>query len=101
MSNDPQPLIQGLAQLETKNAERLERLGKQQVELRDARALDRFIYLVRSYDPPLAKATWDAFEPAIPLTQAGFGFAFTGFMISVFLLSGLTFVVRRISFATA
>jgi ABC-type transporter Mla subunit MlaD len=43
MSNDPKPLIQGLARLENENAERLARLKQQQADLANARAIDRFL----------------------------------------------------------
>lgn len=101
MSSNPQPLIQGLAQLEKGTAERLERLGKQRAYLKEARSFDRFTYLMTNYDPPLARATWRAFEPAIPLTQAGLGFAFAGFALSLLSISGIGFAVRRFTAATA
>jgi hypothetical protein len=101
MSSDPKPLIQGLARIENENAERLARLKRQRADLANASAIDRFLYLARNYDPALASATWNAFEPAVPLTLAGFGFAFCGFVVSLLLLSGLTFAMRRMSVATA
>jgi hypothetical protein len=101
MSNDPQPLVQGLAQIEKDSATRLEQLKIQQTALRDAGSLDRTLYLLGHADKPLAAATWQAFEPAIPLTQAGIGFAIGGFILSFLLLSGLTLLLRRSVPATA
>lgn len=105
MSNDPQPLVQGLAQIEKESAARLERLKSQQMALKDSRSLDRFLYLLGNADKPLAKATWEAFEPGLPLTQGGVGFAIGGFIFSFLLLSGLMFLLtlllRRTGTATA
>jgi hypothetical protein len=100
MSSDSKPLIQGLARIETENAERLARLRKQQADLTDASAIGRVFYLAANYDTPLAQATWNAFEPAVPLTPVGFGFALFGFVLSSLLFSGLTVVARRMSVAT-
>jgi hypothetical protein len=101
MSADPKPLIRGLAGIETENAARLARLRKQQTYLASSSALSRVFYLSANYDAPLASATWNAFEPAVPLTPTGFGFAFLGFIFGSLLFSGLTFAARRISAATA
>jgi hypothetical protein len=101
MTSDPKPLIQGLARIENENAARLARLREQQGYLGSASAVGRVIYLAANSDAPLAKATWNAFEPAVPLTPAGFGFALLGFILGSLLFAGLTFVTRRMSVATA
>jgi hypothetical protein len=102
MSGDPKPLIQGLARIETENAARLARLREQQTLLENASAVARVFYLANNYDAPLAGVTtWNAFEPAVPLTPAGFGFGLLGFILGSLLFSGLTFLARRMSVATA
>lgn len=61
------------------NAEiRLSRLKLQREELESAGPLDRMIIFARGFDPTLAQATAEDYEPAVPVTPAGFASAGVG-----------------------
>lgn len=71
------------------NAEvRLSRLKQQQAELETAGPLQRLVIFASGFDPQLARATAGDYEPAVPVTTAGFASAGAG--------AGLGFLVARL-----
>ena len=77
---------------------RLERLRQQQVALENAGPIERLFVFAQGVDPQLAQATAEDYEPAIPVTLAGFlsaGLgALAGFVL-VKLIAGLARLGRR------
>ncbi len=68
------------------NAEiRLSRLQQQQAELESAGPIERLMIFARGFDPQLAQATAEDYEPAVPVTVAGFtsagAGAFAGYLV--------------------
>lgn len=77
---------------------RLSRLKLQQEELLTAGPVERMVVFARGFDPQLARATAEDYEPAVPVTIAGFTSAgigaFAGFLF-MRLLTGLARLGRR------
>lgn len=77
---------------------RLDGLRQQQVALENAGSIERLIVFARGVDPQLAQATAADYEPAIPVTIAGFFSAGLGALAGfalVRLIAGLTRLGRR------
>lgn len=66
--------------------ERLARLKEQQVQLQTAGPLQRLAVVARRFDPQLAQATAQAYEPAVPVTFAGFVCAGAGALAGLLLM---------------
>ncbi len=58
---------------------RYEILSAHQAELTAAPGWARPAVLARSYQQDVAESAWDRFEPAVPTTPAGAGYAAAGF----------------------
>ncbi len=76
---------------------RLKALRAQQVAMASAAAFERVWIFVKEPDVQLSKATWDDFEPAVPVTAEGGVLAGLGFAAGLFALRmiGLAAPVRR------
>ncbi|MEL7529252.1 MAG: DUF2937 family protein, partial [Pseudomonadota bacterium] len=77
---------------------RLDGLRQQQVALEKAGSMERLIVFARGVDPQLAQATAADYEPAIPVTIAGFFSAGLGALAGlalVRLIAGVTRLGRR------
>ncbi|WP_305988741.1 DUF2937 family protein [Roseibium sp. MMSF_3544] len=77
---------------------RLDRLKQQQQELEMAGPIGRLMVFVRGFDPQLAQATAEDYEPAVPVTIAGVASAAVGALagfVLVSMFSGLFRLRRR------
>jgi len=77
---------------------RLDRLKRQQQELASAGPVQRMVIFVQGFDPKLAQATADDYEPAVPVTVTGFVSAGAGALAGLLiarLFVGLTRIGRR------
>jgi hypothetical protein len=74
---------------------RFNRLREQQEAFRDGATFVRLASFVRNFDRPLAQRTFDAYEPAVPVTIEGIALALGGFFAGFFLISGMTWSWRR------
>ncbi len=72
--------------------ERQERLSTALNELRDANVYERVMYANAFSDSELARGTWDDFEPAVPVTTAGFVYGGAGFVLG----GGAAHFLRRL-----
>ena len=91
-STDPFVRARGDSML---NAEiRLNRLKQQQVELQTAGPIERLVVFARGFDPQLAQATAEDFEPAVPITVAGLGSAGAGALAGLVLMRLLVGLAR-------
>ncbi len=95
MSRNPSGLVQDRAASMSETMERLGDLEAQQQAFRDAGAFGRLYTLTTHFDPPLVNATWQDYEPAVPVTSEGFVAAGGGFLATLLLLLGLGRLVRR------
>jgi hypothetical protein len=77
------------------NAEiRLSRLKLQQAELETAGPFERLVVFARGFDPQLAKATASDYEPAVPVTTAGFASAGIGALAGLLVMRLLVGAAR-------
>lgn len=91
-SEDPFVRARGDSML---NAEiRLSRLKEQEVDLQNAGPIERLVIFTRGFDPQLAQATAEDYEPAVPVTTAGFASAGVGALIGFLVLRILAGVLR-------
>lgn len=77
---------------------RLDRLKQQQAQLQGAGPVERLVIFARGFDPQLARATADDYEPAVPVSVAGFlsaGIGALAGLLIVRLLYGVARVGRR------
>ncbi|WP_269585490.1 DUF2937 family protein [Roseibium sp. Sym1] len=95
-SEDPFIRARGTSML---NAEiRLSRLKQQQAELETAGPVQRLMIFARGFDPQLAQATAEDYEPAVPVTATGFVTAGVGALaglLTMRLLIGVGRLGRR------
>ncbi len=77
--------------------ERLERLTRQRRAFEDAGSFARLAVLAADFDPQLAKATYETFEPAVPVTSEGALAAGLGGLLGVFGAGGLRGLGRRVA----
>ena len=77
------------------NAEiRLSRLQQQQAEFEGAGPLERLMIFARGFDPTLAQATAEDYQPAVPVTVAGFASAGVGALAVLLVMRVLVAVAR-------
>ncbi|TYC60610.1 DUF2937 family protein [Rhodobacterales bacterium] len=83
-SDDPFIRARGDSML---NAEiRLSRLKQQQAELQTAGSIRRLVIFAQGFDPQLAQATADDYEPAVPVTGEGIASAGAGAIAGLFIM---------------
>lgn len=91
-SEDPFIQARGNSML---NAEiRLSRLKQQQSELETAGPVQRLMIFVRGFDPQLAQATAQDYEPAVPVTATGFATAGIGALAGLLVMRILVAIGR-------
>lgn len=80
-----------------RSLDRLEALKEQQLAMETAAVFERVWIFMKEPDTKLSKATWEDFEPAVPVTIEGGVLAGLGFAAGLFLLRmvGITGRVRR------
>ncbi|MFS8183052.1 DUF2937 family protein [Pseudovibrio denitrificans] len=80
-----------------RSLDRLEALKDQQLAMATAAAFERVWIFMKEPDTKLSKATWEDFEPAVPVTVEGGVLAGLGFAAGLFMLrlAGLGGRVRR------
>ncbi|MBT0958609.1 DUF2937 family protein [Alphaproteobacteria bacterium KMM 3653] len=78
----------------TRTIARSERLSADLIAVRDASAFLRLTQAPRFMDPEIAREALQDFEPAVPLTLEGVGFATSGFFIGWGVLVGLWAALR-------
>ncbi|WP_063312888.1 DUF2937 family protein [Pseudovibrio sp. Ad26] len=80
-----------------RSLDRLGSLKEQQLAMTSAAAFERVWIFLREPDTKISKATWEDFEPAVPVTVEGGVLAGIGFAIGLFMLrlAGLGGRVRR------
>jgi hypothetical protein len=62
------------------NVERLDRLERQRQAFQTAGPFQRLAVMARDFDPDIARAAYQDFEPAVPTTTEGFVTAGAGFL---------------------
>jgi len=95
MARNPNALVQDHASSMAETMQRLENLEAQQQAFRDAGPFARLYVLSTHFDAPLAAATFQDFEPAVPATSEGVVAAGGGFLATLLCLLGLGRLVRR------
>lgn len=80
-----------------RSLERLNVLKEQQLAMTTAAAFERVWIFMKEPDVKLSQATWDDFEPAVPVTVEGGVLAAIGFSLGLFMLrlAGVAGRVRR------
>jgi len=73
---------------------RLSRLKQQQEEFLSAGPIQRLAVFARGFDPQLAQATAEDYEPAVPVTPAGFASAGAGALGGLLIMRLLVGVAR-------
>lgn len=78
-----------------RNAEvRLDRLKQQQTDYNNAGPFERLVIFARGFDPQLAQATAEDYEPAVPVTVAGFASAGIGALAGLLVMRVLLAIAR-------
>ncbi|SDR31776.1 DUF2937 family protein [Pseudovibrio sp. Tun.PSC04-5.I4] len=95
MSQSGDNFVQLRGQSIERSLDRLGALKDQQFSMASAAAFERVWIFVKEPDIKLSQATWDDFEPAVPVTVEGGVLAALGFATGLFLLR-LTGVVGRV-----
>jgi len=91
-SEDPFVRARGNSML---NAEiRLSRLQQQQAELETAGPIQRLMIFAHGFDPQLAQATAEDYQPAVPVTVTGFASAGVGALAGLLIMRVLFGVGR-------
>ncbi|MEO0387796.1 MAG: DUF2937 family protein, partial [Pseudomonadota bacterium] len=67
----------------------------QATKLHQATALERLVTLSQEGDAELMRRTWEAYQPALPLTPEGLGFAVAGVLGAGGLVQGCGGLLRR------
>ena len=80
------------------NVERLDRLERQRQALQTAAPFERLAVMARDFDPEIAGAAFQDFEPAVPTTAEGFAIAGAGFAIGWAISRLLGVPLRRLFF---
>lgn len=81
LREQPEPLGRRQGEAMQDDSERLARLERQRADFAGAASFERLLVLLRQADPPLARATYVDFEPAVPATQEGVVAAGGGFAL--------------------
>ncbi|GHB38317.1 hypothetical protein GCM10007094_29640 [Pseudovibrio japonicus] len=77
-----------------RSLERLDALRAQQLAMTGAAAFERVWIFLKEPDTKLSKATWDDFEPAVPVTAEGGVLAGLGFAVGFFVLHAMGLIGR-------
>ncbi len=88
----PDQLVRARGEAAIADRDRLENLERQRNEMQQSGPFFRVAYMLKGVDPALARATYAAFEPAVPVTQEGILSAVIGFLFG----GGLTLFLTRI-----
>lgn len=75
--------------------ERYENLSEDLRILEDADSVGRFTSFLHMTDNQLVQNTWNAYEPAVPVTSDGFVFAIIGAMGGFYGLTQITGIITR------
>lgn len=86
MSQSDDNFVQLRGQSIERSLDRLGALKDQQFSMASAAAFERVWIFVKEPDIKLSQATWDDFEPAVPVTAEGGVLAALGFATGLFLL---------------
>ena len=79
---------------------RKERLERQRLSFAASGPLSQYAVLAEDFDPLIARQAAADYEPAVPVTVAGFVSAAVGLLVGWFLMHVLTLPVRRRSHGT-
>lgn len=72
LEGNPDPLVQARGRDVTETADRERRLEAQDRAFADAGPLDRYWAFAERFDPDIARQAYAAYQPAVPVTTAGF-----------------------------
>lgn len=78
----------------SRTIQRYETLKDVQAALTGADPVTRALHLQKFTDPQIARATWAAYQPAVPLNVHGLGFAVLGLLAGGLAIGGLMRVLR-------
>ena len=95
MENNPERLVRDQAGRMEETIARYGRLREQDEDFRNGGAFVRLASFVRNFDRPLVQRTFEAYEPAVPVTTEGLLLAGGGFFVSYFLVLGVAATWRR------
>ena len=98
LRSDRDDLVRRQADAMRANAERLDRLRGQQQALAEAGPFGRLFVTVRHADADLARATYQDFEPAMPVTSEGFVAGAVGFVLGWLLARLIALPLRALFF---
>jgi Protein of unknown function (DUF2937) len=97
MARNPEQLVRDQSVRMKETISRLGRLREQQSAMSQASTITRFLSFVSNYDRPLAMRTWEAYQPALPLSFDGALFALIGFTSSFLLLCAGAAGLRKLA----
>ncbi len=100
---NPDPIVAGEARAREADLALLARLERQRANLVGGSELSRLMALVGELDPEIARATYDDFRPAVPVTTQGLVFATSGFiagLIVALVATGILGAIGRALFGT-
>ena len=95
MADNNEQLVRDQARRMAESIVRYTRLKDQQQAFANAGPFMRVAVFIQGYDPGVAAATAGSFEPAVPTTPEGFGFAAIGFAVVYLLLRLIGLLFRR------
>lgn len=93
---NPDPVVAGEAAAREADLVLLARLERQRANLQGGSELSRLMALVGELDADIARATYDDFRPAIPVTTEGLVFAMAGFIVGLTIALIITGIVGAI-----
>ncbi len=100
---NPDPIVAAEAVAREADLVLLARLERQRANLVGGSELSRLMALVGELDPDIARATYDDFKPAVPVTTQGLVFATSGFiagLIVALVATGILGAIGRALFGT-
>lgn len=95
MAMNPEPLIQDRGASMSRAIDRYERLRAQEAAYEQAGPFGRLAAIAANFDPELAEATLDDYEPAVPTTAEGVVAAGGGFLAILIAGGGFGLLFRR------
>jgi hypothetical protein len=84
MANNTERLVRDQAWRMEDTIARYARLREQEEAFRSAGPLVRLGSFIRNFDPPLVQRTFEAYEPAVPVTSEGLILGGAGFLLGYF-----------------
>ena len=95
MANNPERLIRDQAGRIEDTIDRYSRLREQEAAFRNGGPFVRLVSFAKNFDRPLVERTFEAYEPAVPVTTEGLLLGGGGFFVGYFLVLTIADGLRR------